>query len=446
MSQLSEIVNVVITRETSSVSRAGFGTLMIIGPNVNVNGRLEYFTGSAAALLKIVGVDTVEAALISAIFAQSPTVTRIALGAIMASKTAVIAGTMSAGSISATVNGELVTAPFNTDSDTTLDDLATLIQATDDVATAVNTTGTIVVTPVANTTVGITYDITLATGLTGVTATATELSETYDEALALINAEQPDWYGIAAATRTIAKQQLVATWTEANKKYYIAGSADTNIINQTLAADTTSIAALAKAQSLDRTTAFYSANAATQGPEAALFGKILPLNPGTYTAMFKSLATITVDELTPTQSTNALAKNAGVYQPIGGKNISREGKVGSGEFIDVIIFIDWLNARIGEEVYAQLVKVPKVPFTNPGILSIKSAIDVPLSVGQNRGGISPLAFDDDNVQIGGYVITVPRLQDVTSTDKANRYLQDVLFTAWLAGAIHKVRIDGVVTL
>lgn len=443
---LSEIVNVVITRQTTSVSRAGFGTLLIVGPNVNVNNRLEYFTSSATALLKIVGASTLEAALITDIFAQNPTVTRIALGAVQASKTAVIAGTMTAGTISATVNGRVHSTAFITDSDTTLTALATAIQTDADVLTAVNTTGTIVVTPVTGKAVGIVYDITLATGLTGVTATATELSETYDTALGLIFNEQPDWYGVAAATRTIGKQELVADWVEANKKFFIAGSADANIIDQNLATDITSIAYYVNSNSLGRTAVIYNAGAAADGVEAALFGKILPLDPGTYTAMFKTFAGVAVDTLTSTQSTNALAKNANVYQLIGGVNISREGKVGGGEYIDVIIFIDWLQARIQESVYATLVKLPKVPYTNPGILSIRDAVDQPLAVGQNRGGISPTLFNADDVQIGGYVITVPALANISSADKTARFLQNVNFTAWLAGAIHSVRINGVVTL
>lgn len=443
---LSEIVQVNITRETTSVSRAGFGTLLIVGPNVNTDSRLEYFTSAADAKLKIVGSATVEEDLIDAVFAQNPSVVRIALGALQASKTVVIAGTMTAGTITGTVNGTDYAEVFDTDTDTTLDNLAAAMQADADVLTAVNTLGTIVVTPTSGAVVGVSYDITAATGLTGVTETATELAETYATALTAINTEQSDWYGIAAATRTTAKQILVADWTETNKRFFIVGSGDFHIIDQADGVDTTSIAYYAKADSLDRTAVIYSAVAATKGIEAAYFGKLLTLDPGAYTGMFKTLATITVDTLTSTQSTNARDKNANVYESIGGVNITQEGKVGSGEFIDVIIFIDWLTARVQESVYATLVNMPKVPYTNVGITMVESAIEQPLIVGQNRGGISPTLFDDDDVQIGGYVISVPALADVPTADKTARLLQDVNFTAWLAGAIHTVQINGVVTV
>lgn len=447
---LSEIVNVVITKDVKAVSRAGFGTLLIVGPNVNVNSRLEYFENATDAKAAIVGASTLEEAMINDVFAQSPSVTRIALGAVQASKTAVFTeNSVSGGTFKATVNGTEYSQAWSSTFDGTMTALAALIAAHAAVDTAVYTTGTntIVVTPNSGYAVGITYDFSEATGgIPTAVETATELAESYSTALDAILLEQPDWYGIVAATRTYAKQVLVADWTEANDKFFIAGSADTNIINQTVSGDTTSIAAYAKNQALERTAVIYSGAAATEGPDAALFGKLLPLDPGTYTAMFKTLASITVDTLTATQSTNARAKYASVYETIGGVNIICEGKVGANEYIDVTIFIDWLKARITESVFSALVGQTKVPYTQVGIMVIKSALEAPLKIGQNRGGISPTAFDENDAQIGGYYIEVPEFSSISQADKIARTLTDVKFTAFLSGAIHSVVVNGVVTL
>jgi hypothetical protein len=162
--------------------------------------------------------------------------------------------------------------------------------------------------------------------------------------------------------------------------------------------------------------------------------------------MFKTLAGITVDSLTSTQSTNARDKFANVYESIGGVNIVREGQVGANEYIDIVIFIDWLSARITESVYSALVGQPKVPYTAIGIMVIKSALEQPLKIGQNRGGISPTAFDDDKKQIGGYYIMTPSFASIPTSDKIARTLTDVRFVAYLSGAIHSVVINGVVTL
>jgi hypothetical protein len=187
-------------------------------------------------------------------------------------------------------------------------------------------------------------------------------------------------------------------------------------------------------------------SAGTEYPDAATLGKLLPYDPGTYTMKFKTLAGITVDYLTATQSTNARAKNANTYEEIGPSNILREGTVGEGEKLDVIIFIDWLQARITEGVYQPLINNLKIPFTEIGMAAIKGEIEKVLKIGVARGGISDYAQDSDKNQIGGYIVTLPAFEDITTADKAARLLTGVEFTAWLAGAIHAVEIAGVVTL
>ena len=352
---IKEIVDISITRETTNISQAGFGTLLIVGPNVELSsGRLAYFTNAADAKAVITGTDPYEADMVDAVFAQNPSVVRIALGTI-------------------------------------------------------------------------------------------EVAETYPEALTAILLYESDWYGLACATRDVAEQKLIADWTETNKKFYGVSSADTDILD-TPVGESSTIAGYVKENNLERTFVIYNAEADTKSAECAYFGKFLVLTPGSYTCMFKKLSLITADDISSTKSTNALDKNCNLYQSVGGTTITMEGKVGSGEFMDIIIFIDWLQARIQETVFIQLVNAPKIPFTNAGITIFKNAIEGPLDLGQVNGGISPEAYDEDGVQIGGYRIEVPKLQDVPLADRTARFLDNVKFTAWLAGAIHKVKVNGVVTL
>ncbi len=443
---LSEIVSVTITKETAAVSRAGFGIMNIVGPNVNVNGRIEFFTGATAALAKLVGVNTLEAAQVNAAFAQNPTPEKIALGAIESVKIATFVGTMTAGTVSAIVNGVQVDAPFNTDNDTTLSDLATLIDAQPGTASAAAVSNVLTVTPESGKVIGITYIISAATGLTAVSQTSTIGAETYGQALAAIEIVDDTWFGIVISSRLIADQTSASTYTETKKKIFFAGSADLNIIDQSVVEDTTSIAALSKNLSLERTLVIFGLKAATEGNDAAFMEKLLPLDPGTYTGKFKVLALITVDNLTPTQSTNAINKFANTLEAIGGKNIVREGTVAANEFVDIIILVDFMESEIKTSVFSTLVNVPKVPYTNAGIATIQSAVEQPLQTIQNRGGISPEEFDDDKNQIGGFFTTVPALKDVPTIDKTNRILNDVKFVAFVSGAIHKVVITGIVTV
>lgn len=269
---------------------------------------------------------------------------------------------------------------------------------------------------------------------------------TITDTLNAIKDADNDWYGIVDTEHVKATQLLVAAWAEANKKIYFAGSQEADIVDTTDAADTTSLAAQFKAATYARSSCLYLTAADTLYPDAALFGKLLPKDPGSYTAKFKTLAGITVDALTDTQIKNGTDKFANVYTTIGGVNIIQNGTVAANEWIDNIIFIDWLEARIIESVYGGLVNNDKIPFTDAGIAAIQSLITEPLELGQTRGGISPLAKDSEGNQIGGFVVTVPKLEDVPTADRIARNLPDVKFTAWLAGAIQSTRINGIVTV
>lgn len=264
--------------------------------------------------------------------------------------------------------------------------------------------------------------------------------------LTAVLAADPKWYGLITVDRTKANQLLAAAFVEANKKFYIASSAEAAIVDTTDGADATSLAAQVKAAAYDRTAVFYDSDAATQFADAAFIGKILPFTPGSYTAAFKTLAGITADDLTQAQITNATDKNASVYYELGGRNITFEGKVGSGDFIDTIILIDWIESRMKENVFATIAKAKKVPFTNAGITLIENEVKGVLQQAQNNGGLSPTEFNNDDVQIGGYFTSVPALADVSAADKSNRTLRDVKFTAFIAGAIHKNIIEGLITV
>ena len=49
-------------------------------------------------------------------------------------------------------------------------------------------------------------------------------------------------------------------------------------------------------------------------------------------------------------------------------------------------------------------------------------------------------------QIRPPVTSVPLAEDISVVDKGNRTLTNATFEAYLAGAIHKTKIKGVVTL
>ena len=109
----------------------------------------------------------------------------------------------------------------------------------------------------------------------------------------------------------------------------------------------------------------------------------------------------------------------------------------SGEYIDLMSGVDWLQATIQENVFAHLVNLPKIPFTYGGIAIIESEIISAINAGIDSGFIA---------ESPQFTISVPLAANVSAVDKANRYLPDIEFTAFLAGAIHKTQINGAVSV
>jgi hypothetical protein len=449
---LAEIVNVVITQEAAAIEQAGFNVALILGTNGNFANRTEEFEAVDATLAAALngGTASAEYAAATDLKAQSPCPVKFKVGQIGIAKVLTDdAGTFTAGSISLKVNGTTVTTSFTTDKDTTMAALATAIEALTDISTAVYSAGshTITITPVSTSYAGIT-DIDL-TGITGTMAaiavtTTGSAVETVTSALNGILLQDTDWYGLITTSRTQADQELAAAWVESNNRIYFAASNDEDIPGTTDAADSTTLPAVLKAANYARTAVIYTENSDTEYPDAALFGKLLPLVAGSFTAKFKTLSSITSDELTVTQSGNVRDKNANTYEPIGGKSIFAEGTTAAGEFIDIIMFIDWLKARITEEVYAVLIANAKVPYSPTGLVQISSAIEKVLRIGQANDGITTYIQDSDGDQAGGFLVTLPTYADIPAADKSNRQLNNVRFQAWLSGAIHAVTINGVV--
>ena len=84
-------------------------------------------------------------------------------------------------------------------------------------------------------------------------------------------------------------------------------------------------------------------------------------------------------------------------------------------------------------------------YTDAGIAIIEAHLRAALELGQKRGGIAPTEYDSSGNKNLGFVIEVPLASDISAGQKASRILEDVSFTARLAGAIHVVEIRGSLT-
>lgn len=438
---LSDIIDMQISLDTAGITQAGFGMPLILSANAAFGERVRTYS-DLDGVDDDFAVTTPEYLAAQAIFAQDPKPPTIAIGRRALKPTQrwklSIATVLNNTAYKVRVNSQIAT--FTSGGAATEENIvAGLVSAinalTDDTLTASDQTTFVRLTGnAAGNWNGV--EILDNQGRTGSAAPSYLLLE-QDHAdpgvatdLAAILTENDTWYGLYNLYNSKAEVQAIAAWTESNEKLFLADTQDTVVI--TTAVGGTDVADDLKDSSYFRTAAVYHpANDEFLG--AAILGRCLPLDPGSETWMFKTLAGVAVYTLTSTHLTNLRAKNCGYYYSINDRAITAQGKVASGEFIDTVRFRDWFKARTQERMFLTMLNNEKVPYTDPGINLLAADLKAQISEGIAVGGI---ATDPEPT------VTVPKARDAAPADKAARLLRGLKFTYTLAGAIHKVEVRG----
>lgn len=434
---LDSIVSVTITTGTSAVSQAGFGVPLIAGyHNEYADIVRTYDAADGLSALTSDGFASTDPIYLaaSALLSQNPKVSQFKVGKLSTSTTQTIdlvPIAINAYTYTITIGGE----EFSYLSDSS----ATVAEITAGLTTAVNG-GTVAVTATDGTTkVTLTADAANTfyvikdydkanLRVTDVSTAQAQMSTDLDA----IVVEDDDWYCLLIASQRESDIAAAAAWTETKKKIFLCNSADYGIISSS----TTDVASDLETAAYARTAIMYHANLGEHAG-AAWAGQCLPLDPGSETWAYKTLASISADTLTATQRGFVEAKNANHYTTVAGNNITRYGLTSAGEYIDVTRFVDWVQARIQEEVFGLLINNIKVPYTDKGVAMVKGKI-----LGVLRAGVAVGGLAEDPAP----AVFAPLVADVSSLDKANRLLPDVTFTATLAGAVHTLQISGTLSV
>lgn len=445
MSQLNNIVQVTISRETIQITRANFGTPAIISEFAATKTTTTFDRYRDYANLTEMTDDgwlTTDKEYIRAskIFSQDPRPDKVMVGRKKPDSEAVetwtaaltaiqtqntdwyaftIDSTQSATTtfdadfitgnlIDFTINGTAVTqVPFNSTNAQTYTDIETQIET--DITNSIVTVDAVLRTVKVEIEGGDvnTQSVVVTGGASQATGTTAFLTE--DDI------------------------KEAAAWAETQKKIYFVTSNDADIPTSS----TSDLFSDLEAFNYDRTAMQYHPDLTTSDQffSEGWLGVMLPKDPGSATWKFKNISGITSYNLTSSERGFVLGKNGNIYTETAGVDITEEGVVASGEYIDIIRGIDWLEAIIAENIYSTLVNVDKIPFTNEGIASIEGLLRESLDEAVRAG----LIADD-------YVTTVPKVADISTANKLARTLPDVEFTATLQGAIHKVEIQGTVSV
>ena len=127
------------------------------------------------------------------------------------------------------------------------------------------------------------------------------------------------------------------------------------------------------------------------------------------------------------------AAKCNYFTKYGSLAMTAQGKTIADEWIDTTRFVGWLQINMQADIVDLLAAASpkKIPYTDGGITQFEGVIMSRLALGESVGGIAP----------GTSSVTVPVAADVDPILKAARELH-LSFSATLAGAVHKLVVNG----
>lgn len=437
---LDQIVTVNITRETRVPSRLGFGVPAILSKEADaiLDSRVTTFDASTMlSALVAEGFTTASETYkcAQAIINQNPRVQTIKVikqaDSVAQEDTINIDTIENETSYVVTVNG--VEYEFVSDVDATDAEiqagLIALLDAIDDFSAEANGTDKI---DTSSDVAGKGYSLSVSANMS-----VTSVTENLGPVEEIISARDvdDDWYFLYDTTHSKVQALLVAGYIESQIKLYGVQTDDADSKDLAEANDTDGLLKQLKDKNYDRTHSVWTFTDKLGEYKTAAWGGVqAPKDPGASTWKFKTANGISSDKFSAQERSNIQDKNGNVYVKIASIDMFQEGVAASGEFIDIMRGTDWIQARIQEAVFGLLTTEDKVAYSDGGIETVGLQVEEVLDRAVDR-----------TILLGGEqgpVVTVPRRSETAVADRAERTLRDVTFTGFYAGAIHKVQIDG----
>lgn len=243
------------------------------------------------------------------------------------------------------------------------------------------------------------------------------------EALNTLMQQEGDWYFLLCTEDGDDEVNALSAWVDAQDKLYFVTTQNMSLV-ETLEGDKTAV--------------MYHDDENSHAA-AGWVGRCAPELPGSITWKFKTINGISAADITSNELSTLHENGGNSYVRKMGVLQSSEGLTTSGEYIDVIRSEHFVKSRMAENIGFLLSNTNKIPFDNRGISLVVAEIEKTLKQAFDQGII---AADEDGNPI--YTVSAPDRADVSPNDRANRILPDVHFSFELAGAIHSVRIRGVI--
>lgn len=245
-------------------------------------------------------------------------------------------------------------------------------------------------------------------------------------------------YFVACDSHTEANVTAVAAYAESIDRMYVVSTQDAGTL---VGATTTDLGSVLQDAAYNHVITMYNAGADTAYAEGGIVGAMAALTAGTSVLTDKTLVGVTVDSLNATQRTSLEAKNVAYYATIAGVNSVFNSKVASGQFLDTIIFTDWLKARLAEEIYGLFKRESdlgrKVSYDEAGKAKVMQACWRVINIGQSSGSISL------DVQP---IVRAPSNDEISEANRTARVLPNLVVEVPYSNAIETVIVRAYVTV
>lgn len=186
-----------------------------------------------------------------------------------------------------------------------------------------------------------------------------------------------------------------------------------------------------------RTLVLFNENTNDTVPEAGWVGRFGSEQAGSNTWVLKPVKGVLASKLTEAQKTYLADNNVSWLDSYEDDAVvsARAGKVAGGEWIDVMLGVQWITTRMREAVYNVLRNNRKVGMSNEGLAKIEAPIRQVIERAISMGILSSTPQ---------YTLTLPNILDMTPQERNLRKVTGITFRARLEGAIHFVDIEGTV--
>ncbi len=252
-----------------------------------------------------------------------------------------------------------------------------------------------------------------------------------DDLSEILNADS-SWYCLLLLYPSTDYVSDAAVWVEANERVMVVDENATESLN-TVVGDGDDTLAVMFGFGYSRVMSSYH-HAPHEFMSAAWMGRWLSTTPGQATTKYKQLEGVTKSNLTPTQSANLRARRANAYQRVGGVNVTWEGTVPSltYKFVDIRRNADWTRDTIQVALFSLELANDIIEYTPEDIQKIGGVVHGAFDLAVRQKVFSPTPTP---------TVTLPDFDTITTQDKSDRVLRNVVGTATFAGAIHKIVAD-----